>query len=108
MQFVVAFASGIIFGLGLTISEMINPARVIGFLDITGRWDPRLFSSWAAHSPFHCLLVISFSGAPGRCLIVNFFCRQSATSIGRLFLARQFLASAGASAAFAQVRPWLQ
>ena len=42
MQFVVAFASGIIFGLGLTISEMINPARVIGFLDITGRWDPTL------------------------------------------------------------------
>ncbi len=30
---------GIIFGLGLSISEMINPARVIGFLDIAGQWD---------------------------------------------------------------------
>ncbi len=37
-----AFASGILFGIGLTISEMINPARVVGFLDITGRWDPTL------------------------------------------------------------------
>lgn len=34
-----ALLSGIVFGLGLAISEMINPARVIGFLDITGQWD---------------------------------------------------------------------
>jgi uncharacterized membrane protein YedE/YeeE len=33
---------GTIFGLGLAVSEMINPARVIGFLDIAGRWDPTL------------------------------------------------------------------
>jgi uncharacterized protein len=42
IQIVVAFAIGIIFALGLAVSEMINPARVIGFLDITGRWDPTL------------------------------------------------------------------
>ena len=34
--------AGIIFGLGLAISGMINPAKVIGFLDITGAWDPSL------------------------------------------------------------------
>ena len=34
-----ALLSGIVFGLGLAISEMINPARVIGFLDVTGNWD---------------------------------------------------------------------
>ncbi|MCB1648567.1 MAG: YeeE/YedE family protein [Pseudomonadales bacterium] len=34
-----ALLSGIVFGLGLAISEMINPARVIGFLDISGQWD---------------------------------------------------------------------
>ncbi len=34
-----ALFSGIVFGLGLSISEMINPARVIGFLDIAGEWD---------------------------------------------------------------------
>jgi len=38
----VAFAVGIIFALGLAVSEMINPARVIGFLNVAGRWDPTL------------------------------------------------------------------
>ena len=42
MQLAAACATGIIFGLGLSISEMINPTRVIGFLDIAGRWDPTL------------------------------------------------------------------
>ena len=36
------FLSGILFGLGLTISGMINPAKVIGFLDVAGNWDPSL------------------------------------------------------------------
>ena len=33
---------GIIFGIGLSISGMINPAKVIGFLDFFGQWDPSL------------------------------------------------------------------
>ncbi len=33
---------GLIFGAGLTVSQMINPAKVIGFLDIAGDWDPTL------------------------------------------------------------------
>jgi uncharacterized membrane protein YedE/YeeE len=37
-----ALLSGLLFGAGLTISQMIDPARVIGFLDVTGRWDPTL------------------------------------------------------------------
>jgi uncharacterized protein len=41
-QILAAFAVGIIFALGLTISEMINPTRVIGFLDVAGHWDPTL------------------------------------------------------------------
>src|SRR5215510_11892793 len=41
-QILAAFAAGIVFALGLTISEMINPARVIGFLDVAGHWDPTL------------------------------------------------------------------
>ena len=39
-----SFSIGSIFGFGLAISEMINPARVIGFLDVTGRWDPTLLA----------------------------------------------------------------
>jgi len=37
-----SFALGLLFGLGLSISEMTDPARVIGFLDIAGRWDATL------------------------------------------------------------------
>jgi uncharacterized membrane protein YedE/YeeE len=37
-----ALGCGFIFGLGLAISGMMNPARVIGFLDVTGSWDPTL------------------------------------------------------------------
>jgi len=37
-----ALISGIIFGLGLCVSEMINPTRVIGFLDVFGSWDSTL------------------------------------------------------------------
>ena len=36
------FIAGLLFGLGLTISGMSNPAKVIGFLDIAGAWDPTL------------------------------------------------------------------
>lgn len=39
---VTALVSGIIFGLGLAISQMVNPQKVIGFLDVTGNWDPSL------------------------------------------------------------------
>ena len=43
MAFVASsFAIGMLFGLGLSVSEMINPARVIGFLDVAGRWDSTL------------------------------------------------------------------
>lgn len=37
-----AFAAGLVFGLGLVISGMANPAKVLGFLDLGGLWDPSL------------------------------------------------------------------
>jgi uncharacterized protein len=37
-----ALLSGAIFGLGLAVSGMMNPAKVTGFLDVTGDWDPTL------------------------------------------------------------------
>jgi len=37
-----AFAVGAIFGVGLIVSGMFNPAKVLGFLDLAGRWDPSL------------------------------------------------------------------
>ena len=38
----VALAAGTLFGLGLTISGMIDPARVLAFLDVAGEWNPSL------------------------------------------------------------------
>lgn len=42
MVALIAFASGLVFGLGLIISGMANPAKVLGFLDLAGAWDPSL------------------------------------------------------------------
>ena len=38
----IALISGALFGLGLAVSGMIDPAKVQGFLNITGNWDPSL------------------------------------------------------------------
>jgi uncharacterized membrane protein YedE/YeeE len=45
---IATFACGFIFGLGLLISGMIQPAKVLGFLDIFGAWDPSLAVVMAA------------------------------------------------------------
>ena len=38
----VALFAGMLFGLGLAMSGMMNPAKVVGFLDVAGGWDPTL------------------------------------------------------------------
>lgn len=42
MKTLMSFASGLLFGLGLIVSGMANPAKVLGFLDFAGAWDPSL------------------------------------------------------------------
>lgn len=42
MELLTALVAGLLFGLGLIISGMSDPAKVIGFLDIAGAWDPSL------------------------------------------------------------------
>lgn len=37
-----AALAGLVFGAGLIVSDMVNPARVLGFLDVAGAWDPTL------------------------------------------------------------------
>lgn len=39
---ITAFGVGLLFGGGLTVSGLINPAKVLNFLDVLGRWDPSL------------------------------------------------------------------
>jgi uncharacterized protein len=42
MSLIFSLLAGVIFGAGLTISDMVNPARVLNFLDFAGHWDPTL------------------------------------------------------------------
>jgi uncharacterized membrane protein YedE/YeeE len=42
MKLLMALLSGLVFGLGLILSGMSDPAKVLGFLDLAGRWDPSL------------------------------------------------------------------
>ena len=49
MRFIVSsFIVGLVLGLGLTVSRMLDPAKVLGFLDIFGHWDPSLALVMAA------------------------------------------------------------
>ncbi|HEX7559148.1 MAG TPA: DUF6691 family protein, partial [Usitatibacter sp.] len=45
---VASLATGMIFAAGLIVSGMVNPAKVQGFLDLFGRWDPSLALVMAA------------------------------------------------------------
>ncbi|TCS39560.1 hypothetical protein EDC30_101516 [Paucimonas lemoignei] len=42
MNILFAFVFGLVFGLGLIVSGLANPAKVLGFLDLAGLWDPSL------------------------------------------------------------------
>lgn len=42
MRLLSSFAMGLLFGLGILISGMANPARVLNFFDVAGHWDPSL------------------------------------------------------------------
>lgn len=60
-QIIFGLLSGLLFGAGLTISTMVDPQRVISFLDIFGRWDPSLAFVMAGallvYLPFYFLWV---------------------------------------------------
>lgn len=42
MRLLIAILCGVLFGAGMIISDMVNPARVLAFLDVTGDWDTSL------------------------------------------------------------------
>lgn len=70
MRAITALLSGLLFGAGLALSRMIDPAKVLGFLDIGGAWDPSLGGVMAAAIPVTALFYlwgrrrgISLSGA---------------------------------------------
>ena len=89
-----ALAAGLLFGVGLTVSRMIDPAKVLGFLDITGDWDPSLAFVMAGALA---------AAAPGYILTKRWdtpfcaaaFARPTATSIDRRLIAGAMLFGIG-------------
>jgi len=68
MNALAAFAAGLIFGVGLILSGMTDPGKVIGFLDLAGRWDP------------------SLAFVMGGAILVGYFSFAAAGKRGRTFL----------------------
>ncbi len=60
----VALGAGVLFGLGLAVSGMANPAKVLGFLDIFGPWDPSLAAVMATAIPVAALVYRAASHRP--------------------------------------------
>lgn len=80
---VISLLSGLLFGLGMTISGMADPANVIGFLDIAGNWNMSLaFVMGGALSVFMPMyfLVIKKNQQP---LVSNEFCVSSKKNVDR-------------------------
>ena len=42
MRFIITYFIGLVFGVGISISGMANPAKVLNFFDVAGTWDPSL------------------------------------------------------------------
>jgi uncharacterized membrane protein YedE/YeeE len=63
MQIFMALLAGLIFGIGLIVSGMANPAKVIGFLDLRGNWDPSLAFVMGGAI---CVGLVAFSAAARR------------------------------------------
>jgi uncharacterized membrane protein YedE/YeeE len=55
MVILAALLAGLIFGLGLVASAMVDPAKVLGFLDVAGDWDPSLALVMAGAIPVAAL-----------------------------------------------------
>ncbi len=90
----VALASGLLFGLGLTVSSMIDPAKVLNFLDVAGSWDPSLAFVMAAAIP---VATVGFALARrrGTPLVGGAFHGPRATAIDRRLVTGAILFGVG-------------
>jgi len=60
-----ALAAGLLFGAGVVVSGMTDPRNVIGFLDFTGQWNPRLLAVMAGAVGVHATLLALLARAGG-------------------------------------------
>lgn len=67
-----AFFCGLLFGAGLSLSHMINPEKVLNFLDVAGRWDPSLLFVMLGALPVAMLSFRAILKRPGPMLAESF------------------------------------
>jgi hypothetical protein len=89
-----ALVAGTLFGAGLTVSQMIDPGKVVAFLDIFGQWDPSLALVMAG------ALVVAFlgyrlAGAQGTPWLTGAFAKPKRTDIDAKLLAGAVLFGLG-------------
>ena len=64
MKTAVAFACGVLFAVGLGVSGMLQPTRVLGFLDFFGTWDPTLLGVMCGAIPVYLVAWFLRRGRP--------------------------------------------
>lgn len=94
-RILLALSSGTIFGLGLSLSQMINPEKVQNFLDIAGHWDPSLAFVMLGALAVSLVSSVSFCSGPLRCSRTASMSPENGTSTGRCCWAPCSSASAG-------------
>ena len=106
MQALASFVCGLIFGSGLMISGMTQPAKVLGFLDILGRWDPTLAFVMAGALAISSVGYTLAGVRSGQSSQHSTFGRTGLTSTGRWSWALCFSGLAGASLGYVPDRHW--
>ena len=94
MNRIAALISGLLFGAGVTLSGMVNPLKVLNFMDIAGTWDPTLIFVMGAG------LIVTFTGyrlvfTRSRPLFEPAFSLRSASSIDQHLVGGAILFGAG-------------
>lgn len=82
MHIVMAAIAGLVFGIGLIVSGMTNPAKVQGFLDLAGVWDPSLAFVMGG-AILVGLFAFRAAGRRKRSLLGDAMCLPTATRIDR-------------------------
>jgi uncharacterized membrane protein YedE/YeeE len=82
MQVLMALIVGLVFGIGLIVSGMTNPAKVQGFLDLGGNWDPSLAFVMGG-AILVGLIAFRFAGQRKRSLLGDVMRLPTATGVDR-------------------------
>ncbi|MEE2024948.1 DUF6691 family protein [Alkalimonas mucilaginosa] len=85
MQLIIAFVAGLLMSIGIAVSMMIDPAKVLAFLDLSGNWDPSLALVMAAALTVYSVGFRLVRGKPAP-LLAEKFQLPSATKLDKPIL----------------------